>query len=33
MHISVTAMVVIVMLQRWDSSGSDSAEITMCTLV
>ena len=33
MHISATAMVVIVMLQRWDSSGSDSAVITMCTLV
>ena len=30
-HSVVTAIVLIVMLHRWDNSGSDSAEITMCT--
>ena len=32
-HSVVTAMVLIVMLQRLDNSDSDSAEIMMCTLV
>ena len=32
-HSVVIAMVLIVMRQRWNSSGSDSAEIMMCTLV
>ena len=31
-HSIVTTMVLIVMLQRWDGSGSDIALITMCTL-